>query len=100
MNSKSDKYYDKLIKKRIGEAIREFSPEDEKLDTETFQLWVKKAEERKWGNRVRGIVRKFFFCDGVLRLMSVSCKMKQKHRNGFASPSIEKRKKSCQRQLF
>ena len=28
---------------------------------------------------------KFFFCDGVLQMISVSCKMKQKHRDGFAS---------------
>ena len=46
MEIKDDSYYDELIKKRIGEAIREFEIE-ERLDPEVLRKWMQEAEEKK-----------------------------------------------------
>ncbi|MFR7990702.1 MAG: hypothetical protein ACLU5F_08900 [Anaerovoracaceae bacterium] len=58
MKDKKERYYDELIKKRIGEAIREFSEEDEKLDPEIFREWVKEAKRRKIQNRIKQMIKK------------------------------------------
>ena len=57
MKDKKERYYDELIKKRIGEAIREFSEEDEKLDPEIFREWVKEAKRRKIQNRIKQMIK-------------------------------------------
>ena len=58
MKDKKERYYDELIKKQIGEAIREFSEEDEKLDPEIFREWVKEAKRRKIQNRIKQMIKK------------------------------------------
>lgn len=58
MKDKKERYYDELIKKRIGETIREFSEEDEKLDPEIFREWVKEAKRRKIQNRIKQMIKK------------------------------------------
>ena len=58
MKDKKERYYDELIKKRIGEAIREFSEEDEKLDPEIFREGVKEAKRRKIQNRIKQMIKK------------------------------------------
>ena len=58
MNDTKERYYDELIKKLIGEAIREFSEEDEKLDPEIFREWVKEAKRRKIQNRIKQMIKK------------------------------------------
>ena len=58
MKDKKERYYDELIKKRIGEAIREFSEEDEKLDPDIFRVWVKEAKRRKIQNRIKQMIKK------------------------------------------
>lgn len=60
MKDKKERYYDELIKKRIGEAIREFSEEDEKLDPEIFREWVKEAKRRKIQMILSRLVDTFF----------------------------------------
>lgn len=64
MRNKTELYYDSLIKKRIGEAIREFSDlDEEKLDPEVFANWVQEAERReqeKRSKRIIRVLRKYF----------------------------------------
>ena len=48
-----DKYYDELIKQRIGEALRNQSPK-ERLDLSTLERWVAEdRERRKLKNRIK-----------------------------------------------
>lgn len=57
MRNKTELYYDSLIKKRIGEAIREFSDlDEEKLDPEVFANW----EQEKRSKRIIRVLRKYF----------------------------------------
>lgn len=53
-----DKYYDDLIKQRIGEALRNQSRK-EKLDIKLLEEWVKEdRERRKLINRLKRIYKK------------------------------------------
>lgn len=53
-----DKYYDELIKQRIGEALRNQSRK-EKLDIKLLEEWVKEdRERRKLINRLKRIYKK------------------------------------------
>lgn len=42
----NDDYYDKLIKERIGEALRNQATK-ERLDLETLEQWVREDKERR-----------------------------------------------------
>lgn len=55
---KNNTYYDDLIKKRIGEALRKQSKK-ESLDLETLEKWVRDDKERRRPiNRVKRLVRR------------------------------------------
>lgn len=53
-----DKYYDELIKQRIGEALRNQSRK-EKLDIKLLEKWVEEdRERRRLINRIKRILIK------------------------------------------
>lgn len=53
-----DTYYDELIKKRIGEALRKQSQE-ERLDFATLEAWVEAdRERRKLKNRTKRLLHR------------------------------------------
>lgn len=45
MENRDEKYYDDLLKRKIGEALRERG-EDEKLDRETLERWEKERDRK------------------------------------------------------
>lgn len=53
---KDDEYYDELIKRRIGEALRNQSRK-EKLDIKLLEEWVREDKERRRPiNRVKRLL--------------------------------------------
>ena len=57
-SNKDDEYYDKLIKQRIGEALRNQSRK-ERLDLAQLEAWVEEDKRRrKLKNRVKRIANR------------------------------------------